>query len=198
MGAVYLRYLVCMPKEQLEGGRVKGGIPRAHLDWVRQQSGDRGVEDVLSRLPKKMADEMRHVLANTWCSFASVILLDRAIAELHGTNAIRELGRWSAQQNLSTTYRGFKRADIHEFFERSAVLHAQFQDFGTEFYERLGENAGRITHRDYTTFSPTYCESACGYYEEVMKMHGASRAMVDHIACLGRGAKECVFELRWS
>ncbi len=37
-------------KEQLQGGRLKGGIPRAHLDWVRQQRGDRGVEEVLARL----------------------------------------------------------------------------------------------------------------------------------------------------
>jgi hypothetical protein len=184
--------------EQLEGGRVKGGIPRAHLDWVRQKSGDAGIEDVLGRLPKNVADEMRHVLATTWCAFASVILLDRAIAEVYGAQAIRELGRWSAQQNLSTTYRVFKRADIHDFFERSAVLHSQFQDFGVEVYERVGEGAGRITHRDYSTFSPTFCDSACGYYEEAMKMHGASRAIVDHTACLGRGAKECVFELRWS
>ena len=64
--------------------------------------------------------------------------------------------------------------------------------------ERVGENAGRITHRNYTSFSPTYCESACGYYEEVMKMHGAARHAVDHPKCLGRGAQECIFELRWS
>jgi hypothetical protein len=185
-------------KEQLKGGQVKGGIPRAHIAWVKQQHGERSVDDVFSRLSKAVADEMRHALATSWCAFESVVLLDRAIAEIYGSNSIRELGRWSAQQNLSTTYRMFRRADIHDFFERSAALHSQFQDFGIEVYERLGENAGRIIHRDYSTYSPTYCDSACGYYEEVMKMHGAARAVVDHPNCLGRGAKECVFELRWS
>ena len=185
-------------KEQLKGGRVKGGIPRAHLAWVKQQGGEKAVEDVLGRLPAAIGDEMRRVLATTWCAFESVILLDRAIAEIYGADTIRQLGKWSAQQNLSTTYRMFKRADIHDFFERSAALHSQFQDFGVEVYERVGENAGRITHRNYTSFSPTYCESACGYYEEVMKMHGAARHTVDHPKCLGRGAQECIFELRWS
>jgi len=185
-------------KEQLKGGRLKGGIPRAHLDWVRQQRGERGVEEVLSRLPKEVAAEMRQALVTTWCAFGSVILLDRAIGELHGPDAIRELGRWSAQQNLSTVYRMFRRQDIHDFFERSAALHSQFQDFGVEVYERVGDAAGRITHRQYTTFSPTFCESASGYYEKVMQMHGATRAVVDHPHCLGRDAKECVFELRWS
>jgi len=185
-------------KEQLEGGRIKGGIPRAHLDWVRQQRGDRGVEEVLNRLPEKVADDLRHVLATMWFPFRFLILLDRAIAEVHVESAIREIGRWSAQQNLSTTYRMFRRQDIHDFFERSAALHSQFQDFGIEVYQKTGENAGKITHRDYATYSPVYCESACGYYEQVMKIHGASKAVVDHPACLGRGAKECVFDLRWS
>ena len=68
-------------KEQLKGGRVKGGIPRAHLAWVKQQGGEKAVEDVLGRLPAAIGDEMRRVLATTWCAFESVILLDRAIAE---------------------------------------------------------------------------------------------------------------------
>jgi hypothetical protein len=188
-------------KEQLEGGRVKGGIPRAHLDYVKQRGGAAAAETVLAKLPKTVADELRHVLATTWCPFRWLVLLDRAIEEAYRAQnpyVLRDLGRWSAQQNLSTTYRMFKRADIHEFFERSAALHSQFQDFGVEVYERLGGGSGRITHRDYTSYSPVYCESACGYYEEVMKMHGAQRAAVDHSMCLGRGAKECVFELRWS
>jgi hypothetical protein len=185
-------------KEKLEGGHLKGGIPRAHLDWVRKQRGEAGVEQVLARLPKEIADEMRHALVTSWCAFGSVILLDRAIAEVFGANAVRELGRWSAEQNLSTVYRMFRRQDIHDFFERSAALHSQFQDFGVEIYERIGDSAGRMTHRHYTTFSPTFCDSACGYYEQVMKMHGAARVVVDHPSCLGRGAKECVFDLRWS
>ena len=37
-------------KEQLKGGRVKGGIPRAHLAWVKQQGGEKAVEDVAGQL----------------------------------------------------------------------------------------------------------------------------------------------------
>lgn len=186
------------PREQLEGGRVKGGIIRAHLDWVRQKRGERAVFDVLSRLPAKIATEVRGALPSTWCSFESVVLLDRAIGAACGEDVTRELGRFSARQNLSTTYRAFRRADIHEFFEKSAALHDQFQDFGSEEYERLGAQSGRMTHRDYSTFSPTYCESACGYYEEVMKLHGSTQASVSHHKCIGREAKECVFDFRWS
>jgi hypothetical protein len=188
-------------KEQLAGGRVKGGMIRAHLDWVFQQGGEEGIERVLARLPNNVAHEVRNALATTWCSFAAVVHLDRAIAEVYEPQhaaVVRELGRWSAQQNLSTTYRMFRRAGIHDFFKRSTALHSQFQDFGTEDYEPLGDSSARMIHRDYSTYSPTYCDSACGYYEQVMKMHGATRVSVEHPSCLGRGGSMCIFEFRWS
>jgi predicted hydrocarbon binding protein len=185
-------------QEQLKGGRVKGGIIRAHLEWVRQKHGQKGIDEILRRLPPPTAEEVRQVLASSWCAFESVVLLDRAIGDAFGgEKTIRELGRFSAQLNLSSTYRMFRRADIHDFFERSAALHNQFQDFGSEDYVRTGPQAGRITHREYSSFSPTYCESAGGYYEEAMKMHGAKQVSVEHPSCVGRGADHCVFELRW-
>jgi hypothetical protein len=185
-------------RELLKGGRVKGGIIRAHLDWLRQNHGDESVRDVLSVLRPEIASEIREALASSWCRFESVVLLDRAIAAKYGAATIRELGRFSARQNLSTTYRAFQRSDIHEFFEKSAALHAQFQDFGAEDYVRTGAQSGRMTHRAYTSFSPTYCESACGYYEEAMTIHGATSVSADHPLCIGLGAKECVFDLQWS
>lgn len=185
-------------REQLKGGRVKGGMVRSHLEWVRRTMRQGSLDEVLQRLPPAVAAEVSTVLPASWTSFESLILLDRAIAAVSGAaGTMRELGRFSAQQNLSTTYRAFRRADIPDFFRRSAALHDQFQDFGREEYVAVGERAGRIIHRDYSCFSPDYCESAAGYYEEVMKMHGGERPVVEHPQCVARGAPECVFELRW-
>jgi predicted hydrocarbon binding protein len=184
--------------ERLEGGRIKGGIIRAHLEWVRQNLPEGAMERVLKRLPADVATEVTSALSASWASFRSLILLDRAIAaESRASTTMRDLGRFSAHQNLSTTYRAFKRTDIHDFFRRSAGLHDQFQDFGREEYEQRGDRSGRIIHRDYTSNSADYCESAAGYYEEAIRLHGAENASVDHKQCLARGARECVFELRW-
>lgn len=184
--------------EQLDGCRIKGGIIRAHLDFIRQKNGDDAVKDVLKRLPPATANEIRSALSATWVAFESLVLLDRAIVAFSGgTVTMRDLGRFSAQQNLSTTYRAFKRSDIHDFFRRSAALHGQFQDFGVEEYVPIGERAGRIVHRDYRCFTADYCESARGYYEAVMEMHGGERPAAAHPQCVARGAAECVFELRW-
>ena len=184
-------------REQLKGGRVKGGIPRAHLEWVRKNLPDR-MGDVMQKLPPHVAAEINSALAAAWISFESLMLLDRAIAAVSGSSTtLRDLGRFSASLNLSTTYRAFKRADIHDFFRRSAALHDQFQDFGREEYTATSDRSGRITHHDYRCFSADYCESAAGYYEEVIRMHGGERPSVQHTTCMGRGAEECVFDLRW-
>ncbi len=184
--------------EQLSGCRVKGGIIRAHLDCARETLGEEGVAKVIGQLSAAAAQEVRAALSSTWVSFQTLMVLDRAIVAAAGPRAsMRDLGRFSAKQNLSTTYRAFQRAGIHDFFRRSASLHDQFQDFGREEYVQAGEQAGRIIHHEYRCFSADYCESARGYYEVVMEMHGGKQVSATHPQCVARGARECVFELRW-
>ena len=146
-------------REVVTGGRVKGGMVRAHLDWLRRTHSDDAATKLLRSLPQHVAAEIATVLPSSWCSFESVVTLDRAIALQYGNNVLKDLGRFSAKINLDTTYRLFKREDIHEFFKRSAALHAQFQDFGTAFYERSNDHGGRMIHSGYACFSPTYCSS---------------------------------------
>jgi predicted hydrocarbon binding protein len=127
-----------------------------------------------------------------------VVTLDRAIADQYGKNVLKELGRFSAKINLDTTYRLYKREDIHEFFRRSAALHAQFMDFGDAVYEKTGDHSGRMVHSGYACFSPTYCASAIGYYEEALRIHGGRNVIVTETSCHCAGDSSCTFVLRWS
>ena len=184
--------------DQLTGCRVKGGIVRAHLDVLRQKEGEKAVEAALRRLPEAAASAVRSALSSSWIAFESLIQLDRAIVAASGGKlTMRDLGRFSAKQNLSTTYRAFRRTEIHDFFRRSAALHDQFQDFGREEYIAVDDRTGRIIQREYRCYAADYCESAAGYYEEAIKMHGAATASVEHPQCVARGAPECIFILRW-
>jgi len=178
---------------------VKGAMVRAHLQFVRDRLGDAGVTRVLGALPAPVLAEVQGILPSTWCSFESLVLLDRAIARAAGREErelMRELGRYSAQINLSTVYRAFNREDIHEFFRLSATLHRQFQDFGTCEYQHLGEGRGRISVRNALCFSPAYCDSEIGYLEQVITTHGGT-PIVSESACQCSGDDHCTFELRW-
>ena len=126
-------------RESLVGGRVKGAMVRAHLQFVRDRLGETGAGANAGcaargggcRGPRD-AGRRPGARSRVWS------LLDRTIARVAGRDErelMRELGRYSAQINLSTIYRAFHRDDIHEFFRNSATLHRQFQDFGTCAYE---------------------------------------------------------------
>lgn len=185
-------------REVVTGGRVKGGVIRAHLDWLRRNHGDNAVTKLVSSLPQHLLSEISSALPSSWCSFESVVTLDRAMAQQFGNSILKDLGRFSAKINLETTYRLYKREDIHEFFRRSAGLHSQFQDFGTVEYERSNDHGGRMIHGGYACFSPTYCSSAIGYYEEALRIHGGRNVIVTESSCQCAGDASCTFVLRWS
>jgi predicted hydrocarbon binding protein len=187
-------------RESLTGGRVKGAMVRAHLQFVRDRLGEPTLALTLKALPAPVATEIHGILASTWCAFESLVVLDRTIARVAGrdeTELMHELGRYSAQINLSTVYRAFHRDDIHEFFRNSAMLHRQFQDFGDCEYEPLGKAHGRISVRNAVCFSPAYCASEAGYLEQVIATHGGTSASVTEPACRCANDDRCTFELRW-
>lgn len=185
-------------REVVTGGHIKGGMLRAHLDWVRRTHGDPAAAQLVRSLPADVAQEIHSVLPSTWCSFGSLVALDRAIAQQYGHNVLKDLGRFSARINLDTTYRLYKRTDIHEFFKKSAALHSQFQDFGTAMYEQNGEHGGRMIHGGYPCFSPAFCASAIGYYEEALRIHNGRNVIVSESGCQCAGDASCTFVMRWS
>ena len=187
-------------REALAGGKVKGAMVRAHLQFVRDRLGEAALDRTLKALPPAVAAEVQGILATTWCTFESLIVLDRTIAHVAGRDErdlMRELGRYSAQINLSTIYRAFHRDDIHDFFRNSAMLHRKFQDFGDCEYEQVAKTHGRISIRNAASYSPTYCSSEAGYLEQVIETHGGSAVVITESACQGAGDDRCTFELRW-
>jgi predicted hydrocarbon binding protein len=187
-------------REALAGGRVKGSMVRAHIQYVREKLGEPALAAVVKSLPPAVAAEVQSVLPSTWCAFESLVLLDRAIARVAGGDErelMRELGRYSGQVNLSTVYRAFNREDIHDFFRNSAMLHRQFQDFGDCVYEQIGPTHSRVTIRNTACFSQVYCASEVGYLEQVIATHGGHDAAVTEPACQSAGQDHCTFELRW-
>ncbi|MBW3671165.1 MAG: hypothetical protein KY432_05770, partial [Acidobacteria bacterium] len=85
-----------------------------------------------------------------------------------------------------------------EFFERSTLLHSQFQDFGNMSFRDLGERKVQMIHDDYACYSPIYCESALGYYEQVVLLHGDEATAVREVTCRTAGDESCVFEIEWA
>lgn len=188
-------------REVLEGGKVKGGMLKAHLQWLHEKRPDVQVEDLCRSVSPATATVLRDpVLPIGWYPFRAVIETDRAIAAACGGDAdglFRELGRYSARINLSTSYKVYRRADPHQFFQLAARLHDHFQDFGRAEYERTAATSCRLSMLGYTCYSPVFCLSGMGYYEHAAALQGGKDPQVTESECQCRGAAACRFEIRW-
>ena len=139
-------------------------------------------------------------LATTWYPFSWLVDLNHGVVNVLGKgdrSILRAAGRQTANANLATIFRAFDRDDPHKFFRFSALLHTQFQDFGSATYEQTGETQGRMHHRHYRCFSPYHCESSAGYYEQCALMHGVSGLTVEEVACQCMDDRTCTFDIRW-
>lgn len=191
-----------MAREVLEGGKVKGGMVKAHLQWVTENRPDLTVEDLCRRVSPSTADVLRGlVLAIAWYPFRALVETDRAITEACGGDPealFKELGRHSARLNLGTSYKVYTRSEPHTFFENAARVHDQFQDFGRAEYERRGATSCRLSMLDYKCYSRVFCLSGAGYYEQATALQGGRDPQISEVECHCRGGSACRFDIRWS
>lgn len=199
-----------------DGAMVKGTMLRAHLDWAQRRLGEAAAELSSGLSPEAARLLSRTVLSTDWIPFRLLVEIDRAIAAMamaapspaageSGASAplapddvFRSLGRHSASLNLGGVYRSFVSSEPHRFFERTSVLHHQFQNFGRSTYERTGERSGRIRIEGYASYSPVFCSAGAAYFEEALRlMHVPGKPEVQETSCHCRGDSACVFEARW-
>jgi hypothetical protein len=187
--------------EFISTGRVKGTMLSAHVQWVREHRSAAEYVRLWDSLPREVRMSIGMVLPVKWYEFAHLMALDHAIVDLFGSGSkslLRDLGAYSARVNLTGAYKAYDRPGVHDFFASSARLHSQFQDFGDASYATRSANSGVMTHRNYSSYSPLYCESAAGYYQESVVLHGGKDVTVNEAECQCRGDGACVFVMRWS
>ncbi|MBL8112725.1 MAG: hypothetical protein JNK60_07555 [Acidobacteria bacterium] len=190
-----------MKLEKLDGhATVKGTMLKAHLDWAKERLPDMTL--LLPHLDGTTTPLVRgFVLSTQWIPFKSLIAIDRAIATVMGgppEDTWLELGRFSAHQNLDGVYKTFISNEPHRFFEKSALLHERFQNFGECRYEKTGERSGRMTLVNYPVFSEVFDLSGKGYYEEALRlMHVPGPISVTIVASPSNGDEHTVFDFRW-
>ncbi|MGZ8731039.1 MAG: V4R domain-containing protein [Thermoanaerobaculia bacterium] len=186
--------------DEIGAVRIRGLLPSAHLQWVRDYYGERVAIRVLSILPPEAAAEVNGALPSGWCSFESLLLLDAAIAEVCGRDArqtYRDLGRYTAHIGLTDNERAMIRSDVHRFLRCFAVRDALFQDRGTCTYAQDGPLRGMVIANGAWAWSRVHCDTMAGWLEQVLEVHGAREVRVDERSCRASGADRCAFLLEW-
>src|SRR5262245_61932349 len=156
-----------------EKAKVTSSILKAYLAWAAKRWPDAAkrlqplVSADTAALLTKPFDENRRIL------FRQLIEISKAVALTEGGNpnvVYNELGRHSAVVNMAGAYNRFSKDAPHQFFDHMDHLHHTFQNFGRSDYTRTGERSGRIRLEGYQEFSPIYCQSGVGYYEQALRM----------------------------
>lgn len=179
---------------------IKGTMLQAHLAWAKKEL--ESLELLRTHLDEESSRYInRSILATEWIPLRCLLEIDRAIAKVVGgkpEEVYRKLGHYSAFINLNGIYKRFIADEPHRFFVKCAILHEQYQNFGRSTYEKLGERAGRIKVDRYSEYSPIYCGSAVGYYEEALRlMKAPGPILVVEKTCQCWGQTGCLFELTW-
>ena len=170
----------------LAGSRVRGALVHAHLEWVRDCFGESVAARVIGALLARVAREVAATPPDGWCSFESLIQLDRTIAQVCGLGRdgiYRELGHHTARADAISRGGTFARTDIHRYLRCSAVRDTHFLDRAVCRYDEVSPTGGRLAILEAGSSSAVYCASLAGYYQQVITLHGAEAVEVTESAC---------------
>jgi len=181
--------------------KLSATVLAAYLAWAQKQW-----PDALERLQGELTPERLALIRSApeeaeWVGFADAMEVVRAIARVAGGDpnaTFHALGSHSAAINLAGACKSFTPEEPHRFFDSMGFLHGSFQNFGRSSYQRLGGNSGRIRLEGYIEYSPVFCESGRGNYEQTLRMMQVPGPIrVVETACQCAGDAACVFDLSW-
>ena len=182
--------------------KVSATILQAHLSWAEEKWGQAPTTRLGPVLDAETLSLVGRSLAPTeQILFRDLVRIASGIAAAEGGDreaVFYELGRHSARLNLGGAYKSFEPDTPHRFFEQMNFLHRTFQNFGRSTYEKVGPRAARIRLEDYAEYSPMFCISGRGYYEEALQMMKApGPIVVSETSCQCAGDPTCTFDLTW-
>ncbi len=182
---------------------VKGSALVSRLAWLRLHHGDEGLTRVMANGSKALGYVASGRLAKAeWYPFTIFCELNEVIDRTYGSGdlaLVRELGRNSAEANLTTIYRLFLQVGSPKWtLERAARLWNLYYDSGKLVVSGARSNAVRAEIIGFATPHRVHCVAVLGWMERALELAGAKRLVIDETTCRARGESACVFESRWS
>lgn len=183
------------------GPHLHGQIVVARFEYLKRNHGSDSIASVLAALEPADRATLQGVDRETWYPFATLIRLDRVIAQFIGGDAsaiYERLGEASAQQRTLWLGEHAALVNAHGFLSRMAEEHRRFHNFGAADYRRINFNVGEIAFSDYPEVDPIYCLSAKGYFRRSIEHLTGSPVSIEERYCQCRGDVACVWSMRWS
>lgn len=180
------------------GTKIKGSSISARLKYIEKKYGQEQLESMLSVLNEEDQKKLKGIIIPSSSYDLSLnARLDSAIASIISpTNPVqvfRDLGRASAEANLTNIHKTFIKGDSpHNVLKKYPSVRNVYYSDGTGHYEKTGEREGylKLVGADFTLEDD---ESTAGYFERGIELMGGKNVEVKVI----RGHKQCEYLFNW-
>ena len=191
----------------LGGTLLKGMSYRTTLGFIKSKVGEEGLQKAIATLPDDARSAFQKgVLATEFYPFEWIVLLQQAGLSVIGgdkRSVLREMGRFSAENALTTVYKIFFKVGSPEFIiKKATAVYATYFKGGGEI-RMVEESKGfiRMQIDRYPGGHPEFCRRLDGYYEMILELSGAKNIQVVHGSCAYASnppGKACEWTAKWS
>ena len=184
--------------------RIKGGVIKSRLEFVRARAGEAGLEAVLARLPREDREVLRGwILPITWYPLDLNLRLDDAIAMVLSPGdrdrVFLEMGRASADSNLGGPQRPYVReGDPHFLLRAAPQIFSAYYRVGRRTYGRTGETSAVLRTYDAENVTRTDCLTVVGWHQRAIELCGGKAVRVAETRCRTRGDPHCEYRCEWA
>jgi len=182
--------------------QIKGFILHSRKEFVIDNFGLESWEKVVSSLPDEDQQIYKgFILTSNWYDFSIGERLDAAIVEVLGSGSskvFKDIGKKSAQRHLTGIHSSFiEPGNPQAFLQKAETIYEFYYDTGFREYEETGPTSGVLTTYEAETFSVPDCLTVIGWYEEALKMCGATNVRITEDTCRAKGGEFCQYKVEW-
>lgn len=181
-------------------GSTKGVSFHNAMLFVAERFGEAAWTELIAGMSAADQQALSGIIPIGWYEldlYMRVLVRLSAVYGAGHAQLLQDYGRFSAQQDLTTTHKLVLRfASPGTILNQTMKLWRRFHDTGTWSVVKSSKRA-EGTLRDWGCVHEVLCCEMLGYIGMVISLGNGDQAQVEHPECRAQGADSCVFVATW-
>ena len=171
--------------------------------WVQLGHGAVGFDRLVSQCSADLRANIERGFAKArWYPLGQFIELNEQVDRVFGKGdlaLVKQMGRYSADANLTTIYRlFFKVGSVQWILGRAVRLWSAHYDAGYIEVMTRGQRGAVLRLRGFPTPHRVHCLAVAGFIERAIELSGGRRPIVNEAKCRLRDDEFCQFDVGWA
>ncbi len=184
-------------------GEIKGTAVASTLKYITENYSSDGLKTILDNLTDTKDKEIfsSTIFPSSWYPIQSFSNLCKSIKQAFGKkdpNILRKIGRYSAEQGLTTIYKLFYRFGSPQFIiSKASIIWGRYYTSGKLEVVSSDKTSAIVHLIDFDLPSIEICERVMGWMEGSLALSGGKNISIKETLCKARGDAYCRFEAKW-